>query len=79
MLGDYLEQAADSMPEQLILEQATECFTYSIAASMANNPNGRIQLLQGLLQIYALQENTEADACKMRRPLHYIEQILIGQ
>ena len=41
MLGEFLEQADATIPEQAIREQATDCFTYSIAVGLANDTLAR--------------------------------------
>ena len=51
-LKEYLEHAEETM-QILIDQKAKECFTYSIAVSLAPDKNARRQLLQGLLGIFA--------------------------
>jgi len=43
---------------------------------MENDVDGRRKLLNGLLKIYAEQENQVPEKCSLKRPLEYIDKII---
>lgn len=72
-LKQFLDQNDSAMPDYLIIEQAKECYTYSIAKSMVEDNKARQELFDGLAGAYAEQEGAASSAvCSVRGALNYI-------